>query len=167
MAEITKTQVNTWLKANVAKEDLAKYMQGFADCVDVICNLTKDSKPAELKAVLEKLKAGCKAMTKNYCRKLINKAATYDIIGWDKVCPLCPIYNICIQNPKNQVEGNVYYHIIELWKILEKYENAPDKIKNHYLKKATPEIVNHIKGVKQSKTQAQLFQDRADKWGTE
>lgn len=161
MVSITKEQATTWLKNNIDKEELVVYMQGFVDCVNSISSLTKDSKPAELKATLEKLRAGCKSMTDNYCRKLWRKGKDVGGESVEDICPLCPIYDRCIQNPKNHVEGNLYYHIVELWRLLHDYEQTKT---DTYLKDNQEEIIKHVKGVKETADQAQWFQNVADRW---
>lgn len=158
---ITKEQATTWLKNNISKTNLSTYIQGFVDCIDDISKLTKDSKPAELRATLTKLRNGCEAMTENYCRKLWKKGHEQGIDSVDEICALCPVFDKCIQNPTNHEEGNLYYHIISLWKLLDSYEKTSDK---NFLQDNQAHIIKHIKGVKDNNTQAQWFQNIADKW---
>lgn len=163
---LTEQQVKNWLINNIDRSQVAANMQLFVDCVNDIDSLTQDSQPVELLNTLNLIRYGCNQMTDTFCKPLWSEMRKYDYEVIDEMCSLCPIWERCTQNPAVHYEGNLYYHIVQLMIILRKLKRMSTEERTEYLAdfRNRNKIREQIIGVKNTKTQAQWFQNVADTW---
>lgn len=161
MDSVTKQQVINFLKNNIEKDDVLSYINLFLDCVraiDEIDNLTKE----KLYIILTKLRNGCEMMTENFCRILWNKGYEFNMQNIEEICVLCPFWDNCIQNPSNQVDGRLYFHITQLWRFIDMYKTTLNK--STFLQENRDEIIYNIQKIRDTKSDALFFKNIADKW---